>query len=229
MSMPSNESIKIKLVIFDVNQTMFSLNEIEKRFDENNLNTQLVESWFNAVLKEGFSYSLSGRFIDFITVGRNELRKIFLKNTLSVNEENITYILNGFKELKVHRDILNSLKILNDNKINVVTLTNGSILNTKLLLQNNKIENYINECFSIDQFNIWKPHKDVYLKTCNIMKTNPKNSLMIAAHGWDINGANLAGLKTAFIDRYEKSLSDFYSTPNFYGEDSYDIISNIKF
>ena len=34
------------------------------------------------------------------------------------------------------------------------------------------------------------------------MKIKPGRTLMIAAHGWDINGAKLAGLKTAYIARY---------------------------
>ena len=57
--------MKIKLVIFDVNQTMFSLSEIERLFRINKLNKELVEVWFSSVLKEGFAYSLSGQYIDF--------------------------------------------------------------------------------------------------------------------------------------------------------------------
>ena len=47
--------MKIKLVIFDVNQTMFSLSEIERLFQINKLRKGLVDVWFNSVLKEGFS------------------------------------------------------------------------------------------------------------------------------------------------------------------------------
>ena len=41
------------------------------------------------------------------------------------------------------------------------------------------------------------------------MKIKPERTLMIAAHGWYINGAKLAGLKTAYITRYEKNLVIF--------------------
>ena len=50
---------------------------------------------------------------------------------------------------------------------------------------------------------------------------------MIAVHGWDINGAKLAGLKTGFISRYEKILSQFYMAPDFVEENSYDIIKKL--
>ena len=51
---------------------------------------------------------------------------------------------------------------------------------------------------------------------------------MIAAHGWDINGATLARPQTAFIKRFEKELSDFYYKPDYCGNDCLEIIKNLK-
>ncbi len=220
--------MNIKLVIFDVNQTMFSLSEIEKAFQTNNLNKELVEVWFNAILKEGFSYSLSGKFIDFYTIAINELKKLFLLNKRSYKKKLATDIMKEFANLKVHPDITKSLVLLKKKKKKVVTLTNGSHINTVNLLKKNKIENYIDSCFSIDQLKLWKPHKKVYLNTCKTMGIKSENTLMIAAHGWDINGAKLAGLKTAFISRYEKVLSDFYSAPNFSADNILDVVKELE-
>ena len=46
---------EIDLVIFDVNQTMFSLKEMENIFRRNGLRKKLVDQWFFSILKEGFS------------------------------------------------------------------------------------------------------------------------------------------------------------------------------
>ncbi len=218
---------ELDLVIFDVNQTMFSLNALKKKFKEFGLKQSLVNNWFLSVLKEGFSSSLSQQFVDFKTIGKNELIKIFLQNNTPYNHKNINFILEEFGNLKVHPDIKTSLKYLKKNKIKIVTLTNGSVLNTKLLLKKNNINNFIDECFSINSFKIWKPAREVYLKTCEKMKIKPGRALMIAAHGWDINGAKLAGLKTAYITRYEKKLSDFYYRPDYVGSDSREIIKKL--
>ena len=220
---------EIDLVIFDVNQTMFSLNALKKKFKEFGLKQSLVNNWFLSVLKEGFSSSLSQQFVDFKTIGKNELIKIFLQNNTLYNHKIINSILGEFSNLKVHPDIKTSLKYLKKNKIKIVTLTNGSVLNTKLLLKKNNINNFIDECFSINSFKIWKPAREVYLKTCEKMKIKPGRALMIAAHGWDINGAKLAGLKTAYITRYEKNLSDFYYRPDYVGSDSREIIKKLDF
>ena len=221
-----NKFSEIRLVIFDVNQTMFSLKEIENSFEISGLSGKLVDQWFFSVLKEGFSYTLSGKFIDFKTIGQNELQKIFLQKNIICKRTSINRILNSFSRLKIHNDIKKSLKLLKKNNLKIITLTNGSKSNTQTLLKNNKVENFIDSCFSIDQFEKWKPHKSVYLSTCKLMNINPKNTLMIAAHGWDINGAKLAGLKTAYITRYEKKISNFYLKPDYIGKDSFEIVRN---
>ncbi len=222
-----NKLSEIKLVIFDVNQTMFSLKEIENSFKIYGLSRRFVDQWFLSVLKEGFSYTLSGKFIDFKTIGQNELQKIFLQKNIICKRTSINRILNSFSHLKIHNDVKKSLKLLKKNNLKIITLTNGSKSNTQILLKNNKIENFIDRCFSIDQFKKWKPHKNVYLSTCELMNIDPKNTLMIAAHGWDINGAKLAGLKTAYITRYEKKLSNFYLKPDYVGKDSFEIANKL--
>ena len=222
-----NKLSEIKLVIFDVNQTMFSLKEIENSFKIYGLSRRFVDQWFLSVLKEGFSYTLSGKFIDFKTIGQNELQKIFLQKNIICKRTSINRILNSFSHLKIHNDVKKSLKLLKKNNLKIITLTNGSKSNTQILLKNNKIENFIDRCFSIDQFKKWKPHKNVYLSTCELMNIDPKNTLMIAAHGWDINGAKLAGLKTAYITRYEKKLSNFYLKPDYVGKDSFEIVNKL--
>ena len=220
---------EIDLVIFDVNQTMFSLNALKIKFKEFGLKKSLVNDWFLSVLKEGFSNSLSQQFVNFKTIGKNELTKIFLQSNTPFNNKIIKSIFDEFGNLKVHPDIKISLKYLKKHKIKIATLTNGSVSNTKLLLKKNNINNFIDGCFSINCFKIWKPAKEVYLKTCEKMNIKPRRALMIAAHGWDINGAKLAGLKTAYITRYEKKLSDFYIRPDYVGNDSKEIIKKLDF
>ena len=128
---------EIDLVIFDVNQTMFSLNALKKKFKEFGLKQSLVNNWFLSVLKEGFSSSLSQKFVNFKKIGKNELTKIFIQNNNPYNHNIINSIFEEFGYLKVHPDIKTSLKYLKKNKIKIVTLTNGSVSNTKLLLKKN--------------------------------------------------------------------------------------------
>ena len=53
--------------------------------------------------------------------------------------------------------------------------------------------------------------------------------MLIAAHAWDISGAKNAGLKTAYIIRYEKILGSIYPKPDIVAQDCLSITNRIKF
>ena len=55
----------IKLVIFDVNETMFSLQAISEKFEILGLPKLALNIWFSNILKEGFSSSSIGHFHSF--------------------------------------------------------------------------------------------------------------------------------------------------------------------
>ncbi len=70
---------KIRLAIFDVNQTIFNLDEIKNRFKKKNLNPLLVDLWFISTLKEGFASSTHENFLSFTEIAKEELKKLIIK------------------------------------------------------------------------------------------------------------------------------------------------------
>lgn len=226
--MPNNLN-NIKLIIFDVNETMFSLNRISNIFDEFGLPNYSSSIWFSNVLKEGFASINYSSFNSFKKICVNELQRLFLKFKFRYTKEHIKKVINEFSQLDVHEDVKESVKLLYKYNIKIVTLTNGSKENTLKLLKKNKLSKYIKRCFSIDEIKIWKPNKKTYLYVCKEMGILPSNTLMIAAHSWDVSGAKNAGLKTAYITRYEKKLSAIHPKPDIIKKDCLSIIKQIKF
>ena len=55
----------LKLAIFDVNQTIFNLQEIKLRFKKKKINPLFVDFWFCNILKEGFASSKINKFVNF--------------------------------------------------------------------------------------------------------------------------------------------------------------------
>ena len=47
----------------------------------------------------------------------------------------------------------------------------------------------------------YKPDPQPYRTTAALLDVHPDQVLMVAAHGWDIDGARAAGLHTAFLER----------------------------
>ena len=219
----------IKLVIFDVNETMFSLANINYLFKNFGLPPNTSDLWFANVLKEGFACSSHGSFCTFIDIGANELKKLFLKFELKYKKTHFNMLLNELSNLNIHHDVAESIKILHKYGLKIVTLTNGSKSNTLKLIKKNNMSKYINRCFSIDEIKLWKPNKKIYLHVCNEMSFSPSDAMMIAAHAWDVSGAKNAGLKTAYITRYEKILGSIYPKPDIVAQDCLSVINRIKF
>lgn len=47
----------------------------------------------------------------------------------------------------------------------------------------------------------YKPAPAPYLTTARLLDVAPREVLLVAAHGWDLDGARAAGLRTAFLER----------------------------
>ena len=219
----------IKLVIFDVNETMFSLANINYLFKNFGLPPNTSDLWFSNVLKEGFACSSYGSFSPFIDIGKNELKKLFLKFELKYKKTHFNFLHNELSKLIIHQDVGESIKIFHKHGLKIVTLTNGSKNNTLKLIKKNNLSKYISRCFSIDEIKLWKPNKKIYLHVCNEMGFSSSNAMMIAAHAWDISGAKNAGLKTAYITRYEKILGSIYPKPDIIAQDCLSITNRINF
>ena len=81
--------------------------------------------------------------------------------------------------------------------------------------------------FSIEEIKIWKPHPEPYLYVSSKLNYYPNEIIMIAVHGWDINGAKRVGMKTGYITNYEKRLSSYYYKADFTAESCKELVLKI--
>ncbi len=216
---------KIRLAIFDVNQTIFNLDEIKNRFKKKNLNPLLVDLWFISTLKEGFASSTHENFLSFTEIAKEELKRLIIKK--KKDPQILKFLFDGFKNLKANDDIKDSFKILRKQNIKIVTLTNGPKKNSISLLKKNKLIDLVDFQFSIEDVKIWKPHPEPYLFVSNKLKYYPNEIIMIAVHGWDLNGAKKVGMKTGYIKSYEKKLSSYYHKADFEADSCKELVLKI--
>ena len=100
---------KIRLAVFDVNQTIFNLNEIKNRFKKKKINPLLVDSWFISTLKEGFASSTPKNFLSFTEIAKEELKKLIIQK--KKDPQILKFLFSGFKNLKANHDIKNSFRM----------------------------------------------------------------------------------------------------------------------
>ena len=94
----------------------------------------------------------------------------------------------------------------------LIALTNGNQETAEAQLKYAKIDEYFNGIYSVDVVGKFKPHPSTYQKVLKDYKLKAQEAIMVAAHGWDIAGAQNAGLKTVFVARKGKSLYPLVNT-----------------
>lgn len=62
------------------------------------------------------------------------------------------------------------------------------------------------DVFSIESVGLYKPHSHVYRWAAHRAKVDVSECLLVAAHGWDVAGAEWAGMETAFVARPQQQL-----------------------
>jgi 2-haloalkanoic acid dehalogenase type II len=62
--------------------------------------------------------------------------------------------------------------------------------------------------FSSQLFGLTKPDPEIYHKALTLVGVEPQNSLMVAAHAYDLRAAKGVGLRTAYIRRWTEDTKE---------------------
>ncbi len=192
---------KPRLLIFDVNETLLDLKPIKVAINHALANELAFDSWFSTLLHYSLVETVSGKYQEFGKIGAATLKMTAEKFDKQISESKIKDVLGLIKKLPPHPDVIQGLTLLKNNGIKMVALTNGTMDVVKAQLEFAELDHFFDEIFSVQNVKYYKPHPATYTYVVKEMKASPIYSMLVAAHGWDIAGAQRAGLMTCFISR----------------------------
>jgi 2-haloacid dehalogenase len=189
------------VLLFDVNETLSDLSPMGDRFVEVGLPPHLAATWFAGLLRDGFAITATGRQASFKEIGSEVLRGLAAGVDGVQADEAIEQVLGAFTTLDLHPDVDEGLRSLHAAGIRMATLTNGAAAIPESILGRAGVADVMERFLSVDDAGIWKPHAGAYAYGVGQMGAEPVDTMLVAAHPWDIDGASRAGLATAHIDR----------------------------
>lgn len=65
---------------------------------------------------------------------------------------------------------------------------------------------FFDEVLSVETLGKYKPDLAVYHWALRLLRVPASQAMLVAAHGWDVGGAKLAGMSTSFVARPGQSL-----------------------
>lgn len=214
--MPTRPSV----VVFDVVETLISLEPLRPRFREAGVPPKLLERWFDRLLRDGMALTLAGDYEPFPRVAAAALRTLMRGE---ISDEAVQTVLSGFGELPAHPDVEPAMRLLADNDVRMVCLSNGAAETTRDFLRHNGLASHIEQVVSVADVRSWKPPAKVYHYALQQVDCAAKQAALVAVHAFDCHGAHRVGLTTGWASRLEGHYAEVFHPADVTGTDLVDV------
>jgi len=190
------------VLFFDVNETLLDLQPVKDSVAQAlEGQRELVPLWFTTMLQYALVATVSDQFRDFGSIGVASMQLVAHKNKMELSEADAREALKPMTSLNAYPEVAEALHQLQKNGFTLVALTNSSRYAMESQLTYAKLSPYFDQCLSVEDIGLYKPHQHVYRWAAYQLDTQVNDCMMVAAHGWDVAGAHWAGMQTAFIER----------------------------
>ena len=122
-----------------------------------------------------------------------------------------------YKGLKPYGNAIEGLQSLAE-RYKLIALSNGEQWYLEELLGNN-VPVRFDAIISVDQVGAFKPSPRIYRKAIQRLGCEPGEIMMVAAHAFDILGAQACGFKAAYVNLYKLPTEDSEYQPDIIVDD----------
>ena len=180
------------LCVFDVNETLLDVAGLDATLG----GAALRREWFGLVVHTALTVTATGGYRDFAGIAGAAAAEVAARHGREVD---LAEIGEGLRSLPAHPDVAPGIAKLREAGHDIVALTNSPLATAEAQLRNAGLATLFDRIFSAEQVGRLKPAPEPYQQ---VLAAYPgKRAVMIAAHDWDIAGAQAAGLETALLTR----------------------------
>ena len=197
------------VVAFDVNETMLDLAPVRAALVEAGHPESLLATVFARTLLTGIAAGATGSWCRF-----RDAFDAALAQECDLDAAARAGVADAFGELAPHPDVEPALRRLAEAGIRVVTLTHGSPGVAEAGLERGGVTPLVERSLSSEVIRAWKPSREVYVWAAGVCDVAPDRMALVAAHGWDVLGAQRAGLTGAWFPRHERVYPAVYEAPH---------------
>ena len=130
-----------------------------------------------------------------------------------------------YQRLQPYDDAIQGLRSLAE-RYKLVALSNGEQWYLEELLANN-VPITFDAIISVDQVGAFKPSPGIYRKAVQRLGCEPGEIMMVAAHTFDILGAQTCGFKGAYVNRYKLPTEDSDYQPDIIVDDFVELAAKL--
>ncbi|MBN9098185.1 MAG: haloacid dehalogenase type II [Pseudonocardia sp.] len=211
-------------VVFDVVETLISLEPLRARFVEIGLPGAILEGWFDRMLRDGMALTLAGDYEPFPAVAAAALRVI---GGGRLGDEQVAHVLDGFATLPAQSDAEPAMRALAEAGMSVVCLSNGARESTEAFLDRSGLDRLVDQVISVAEVRMWKPPRAVYDHALAAVGRPAEDVALVAVHAFDCHGAHAAGWTTGWAGRLEKHYAEIFTRADVVGADLVEVAGGL--
>ncbi|OXM63633.1 MULTISPECIES: HAD family hydrolase [Amycolatopsis] len=170
------------LLVFDINETLLDLAPLDDVLG----GTEARTRWFDLLIHTALVVTASDRYQDFAQLAGACARTI-------TPEVDVPKLAETLRSLPPHPDVVPALDELRDQGHRLVALGNSP----QAVIEAQLADLGFDALYSAEAAGALKPSPAAYA----LVEHDGEPPVMVAAHDWDIAGAQAAGLRTAFVTR----------------------------
>jgi 2-haloacid dehalogenase len=202
----------VRLVLLDVNETLFSLRPVADRLAAVGLDGQF-ELWFTRILRDGFAATAAGSRVGFADLARHHLTAMLEQRGLAAGEQVVDEVIEAFQVVTAHPDVGDGLRALRDAGLTAVTLTVGNAEITRSFLEREGLTDLVSVLYDAEAAGWWKPSSLAYQHVLAEHGVPAEEAALVAVHPWDVMGAQQAGMVGAWLDRTGERYPGVFPAP----------------
>jgi 2-haloacid dehalogenase len=186
---------------FDVNETLLDLRALEEPFARAFGGAPPLGEWFARLLHGSLVATLTDTHEEFGAIGRRALELVAARRGLQLPDDRRDEILGTMRRLPPHPEVSAALARLRAAGFPIAALTNSSAPTARAQLEHAGLLDAFDLVLSVDEVRRFKPAPEPYLMAAERLGVRPEAMRLVAAHDWDVWGAQRAGCAAAFVAR----------------------------
>lgn len=202
------------VIAFDVMETLFPLDPLDRRFQDAGLPPGLMRLWFERTLRNAFALTVTGEYKAFREIALGALADVS-QHRLSVSV--MEKLIGAIATLNPRPDAALAMHRAKDMGLRVIALTNGAAMPTQQMLEHAELSSLVEMVISVEDAGSWKPTPDPYRYAAEMHGVAPAHMALVSAHAWDIHGAHRAGLTTGWSSHLEGRFPHCFDHPDVTG------------
>jgi len=202
--MSENKAIEgIKACVFDAYGTLFDVHSAvgNHRSRLGDLADQVSILWRTKQLEYTWLRSLMGHHADFWKVTQDALVFAFDMHGID-NPDLHRDLMEAYLNLDCYPEVPEALLVLKNRGFKLAILSNGTPAMLEAAVKNSGLDDLIQENFSVEDVNRFKPDPRVYQLAVEGLNVRPEKIVFQSSNAWDASGASAFGFKVAWVNRF---------------------------